>query len=242
LLTLHSPFFQREYFPESQIVKAIIYFEACRYPETRRIVDDFIKRFTRVMREIQQIAESKDPAEKLYNRIKQMQQTASRGDEEDATARVMSLTLSDPEIKTARDVVSQVEEQLALLKEMPEEFQRNELGLELNENLRATLLDRMKAAGITARKKFEHELYGLKSLLAQALRIKIEVARAEREIIQSKMRGEATEDDLVPAVQRSVVDDEHLYWPYEGEYWRDELGTYELDFSMCRPLSGNPQP
>jgi hypothetical protein len=22
------------------------------------------------------------------------------------------------------------------------------------------------------------------------------------------------------------VSDEHLFWPYEGEFWRDELGTY----------------
>ena len=23
-----------------------------------------------------------------------------------------------------------------------------------------------------------------------------------------------------------AVSDEHLFWPYEGEFWRDELGTY----------------
>ena len=23
------------------------------------------------------------------------------------------------------------------------------------------------------------------------------------------------------------MNDERVYWPYEGEYWRDELGTYE---------------
>ena len=25
----------------------------------------------------------------------------------------------------------------------------------------------------------------------------------------------------------TAVDDERVYWPYEGEYWRDELGTYQ---------------
>ena len=24
-----------------------------------------------------------------------------------------------------------------------------------------------------------------------------------------------------------AVNDDQLYWPYEGEYWRDELGTYQ---------------
>jgi hypothetical protein len=24
-----------------------------------------------------------------------------------------------------------------------------------------------------------------------------------------------------------AVSDDQLYWPYVGEYWRDELGTYQ---------------
>ena len=36
MITLHSPFFQNEYFPESLTVKAIIYYENCRYEEATR--------------------------------------------------------------------------------------------------------------------------------------------------------------------------------------------------------------
>jgi hypothetical protein len=25
-----------------------------------------------------------------------------------------------------------------------------------------------------------------------------------------------------------VVDDEHEFWPFRGEYWRDELGYYRV--------------
>ncbi len=35
LLTLQSPYFKDEYYPESWILKAIIYYENCRYPEAR---------------------------------------------------------------------------------------------------------------------------------------------------------------------------------------------------------------
>ena len=31
------------------------------------------------------------------------------------------------------------------------------------------------------------------------------------------------------------VADDQLYWPFEGEYWRDELGTYEYTLTWgCR--------
>ena len=28
-------------------------------------------------------------------------------------------------------------------------------------------------------------------------------------------------------VRAGGVPDDYLYWPYVGEYWRDELGTYQ---------------
>jgi outer membrane protein assembly factor BamD (BamD/ComL family) len=238
LLTLHSPFFEREYFPESQLVKAIIYFEACRYGETREIVDTFYRRFKDVMKEIQRIAESRESPELLYDRIVTMQQVSAEekaGD--DVTQRLVSLALADPAIRTARSVVQQTQDQIELVKKLPAEFREARIGREVFDELQDLAAARAREAGEVTRKKFEGELYELKSLLAQALRIKIEVVSAEKQAIARKMRGEANQDAIIPAVARSVVGDEQLFWPYEGEYWRDELGTYELDFSMCRPLA-----
>lgn len=236
LLTLHSPFFEREYFPESKIVKAIIYFEACRYGETRGIVDGFLGRFTQVMKEIQRIADSKEAPELLNDRIAQLQAAADE-DDEDVTARLVSIALQDPGIRTARAVVNQVKEQDDLWGQMTDDFRQSRLGSELNESLKESVAQRAREAGEVTRAKFERELYALRSLLAQALRIKIEVARSEREALERKLRNESSQDELIPAKESAVVDDEHVYWPYEGEYWRDELGTYELDFSMCRRLA-----
>src|SRR5690606_3018647 len=108
LLTLHSPFFEREYFPESKIVKAIIYFEACRYPETRVIVDDFLELFTPVMKEVQNVAESEQAPQLLYERISELRDQQ----DDDVMSRIVNLALADPEIRTAREVVSQVRTQV----------------------------------------------------------------------------------------------------------------------------------
>ncbi|HSI06772.1 MAG TPA: hypothetical protein VLC93_19940, partial [Myxococcota bacterium] len=127
LLTLHSPFFEREYFPESQLVKAIIYFEACRYGEARQITDGFIDRYTTVMNEIDKLAASGESGEKIYDRIAQLQ---SGGSDDDVTARLVSLALSDPEIRTSRAVLTQVNEQQTQLSKMSEQFRTSKLGEE----------------------------------------------------------------------------------------------------------------
>ena len=41
LITLSSPFFRDEYFPEALILKAVIYYENCRYRESHVILEDF---------------------------------------------------------------------------------------------------------------------------------------------------------------------------------------------------------
>ena len=84
------------------------------------------------------------------------------------------------------------------------------------------------------RRRLRIEAETLRGLLAQGLRIQLEIARAEREVLQRSANGEVVGEVIPPANLEVKVDDEHLYWPYEGEFWRDELGTYEVAFSQCR--------
>lgn len=236
LLTLQSPFFEKEYFPESRIVRATIYFEACRYPETRQIVDDFIMQYSKLLREMQKVTDSHEAPEIIYaNLMGIAQRDASQQD--DTAIRVLNLMLHSSELQTAHAVVEQINDSKKYLeKNMSKPFQQSTIGNELFKALNKDLIEASKAAGVAIQSKFEQESYALKNLLAQALRIKIEVTHAEREVLEAQMHHQPDPNPVIPAVARTVVDDEHLYWPYEGEYWRDELGTYELDFSMCKQL------
>ena len=40
LITLASPFFKDEYFPEALVLKAVVYYENCRYTEALTMVED----------------------------------------------------------------------------------------------------------------------------------------------------------------------------------------------------------
>jgi hypothetical protein len=82
----------------------------------------------------------------------------------------------------------------------------------------------------------EQERDFLAGLISQALRIKLENDSAELDLLK---RAKAGEYDLGPTLQpydwSPATDDEKIYWPYQGEYWRDELGTYEYTLTWgCR--------
>ena len=76
-------------------------------------------------------------------------------------------------------------------------------------------------------------LQDLRRHLAGALKIKQETLKARRgDSPDSVLKEQAA---AAAAKQLIEVDDEHIEWPFTGEYWRDELGSYLYDIdSLCK--------
>jgi len=238
LLTLHSPFFVDEYFPESYILKAVIYFENCRYPEARSILEDFTRRYEPVYQELVRLTARKVPPSTFYEEIEQGQK-AGDADRGSLMRKVMKIALTDDAIDRLNDSIQQLE------KEMDEgvagrgRFARTALGEDLLQRLKADRARLVEEAGARARQKLEAERDDLKRLLEQALRVKIEVSRKEREALEASLAKGAPVNVLRPYRYTTAVSDEHEYWPYEGESWRDELGTYSYTLTRgCREGPG----
>jgi len=71
----------------------------------------------------------------------------------------------------------------------------------------------------------------LRELLAQSLRLSYEIAGREKELATSNEPGLAAQPQRDPP---QVKDDEEV-WPFQGEYWRDELGSYRYQLGQrCR--------
>jgi hypothetical protein len=84
---------------------------------------------------------------------------------------------------------------------------------------------------------------GIRDLLEQGLRIKIEVSRREREGLEAQIARKGGGPVLRDYRYSAAVSDEHLYWPYDGEFWRDELGTYAYTLTKgCRAAPDEARP
>ncbi len=62
LLTLQSPYFKDEYFPESYVLKAIVYYENCRYPEARLVLETLSSIYEPVFDELTRITSTPQSA------------------------------------------------------------------------------------------------------------------------------------------------------------------------------------
>ena len=240
LLTLQSPYFREEWFPESWILKAIIYYENCRYPEARAILDEFHATYGDVHKELGDLTARKVQPSAFFDLLEDAGK--GRPGVRPMMRRILKLALTDQSVKRLNDSVLEVENEMdAGLSGRREAFRSSALFRDLKDKLekeRGRLVDE---AGARARAKLEYERDALRDLLQQALRIKIEVARKEREALEIALKQGGQVDVLKDYRYSVAVSDEHLYWPYDGEFWRDELGTFTYTLTKgCRDTGARP--
>jgi outer membrane protein assembly factor BamD (BamD/ComL family) len=239
LITLHSPYFKDEYFPESYVLKAIIYYENCRYPEARAILEDFNATFEPVYAELDRTTARSAPPAAFYEAIEELDK--GRTQPTPAMRKVLKAAFSDRNIErlsvSIREVEAEMDEKLPRARQV---FRDSPLAQDLRRQLGAERQRLSAEAGARARQKLEYERDALRELLQQSLRIKIEVSRKEREALEVALASGGKVDVVRPYKFSAAVSDEHLFWPYEGEFWRDELGTYA--YTLTKGCRDGPAP
>ncbi|WP_186001807.1 MULTISPECIES: adventurous gliding motility protein GltC [Corallococcus] len=231
LITLSSPFFREEYFPEALILKAVIYYENCRYRESNLILQDFERTYLPVHDELDALVKKNMDASEYYTVLAEVQKKNKDGLEKNGTdvllERILRLALTDQDLKKTNDSILELEGEMDLFSNKGDTFKYSELTKQLLEGLKVQRTSLIAKAGIMAKGKLETELGALKLLLANGLRIKFETTTKEKEFLEEQLKA-GGRTAIVKKYKYSVaVQDDQLYWPYEGEYWRDELGTYQ---------------
>ncbi|MBS1149007.1 MAG: Tetratricopeptide repeat domain protein [Myxococcaceae bacterium] len=232
LITLASPFFRDEYFPEALILKAVIYYENCRYRESLSIIEDFERIYGPVQEELSALVDKDMDAAAYFEVLDKIQKKNKEGIEKRGTdellERILKLALTDKDLKKTADSITELEGEIDGFGTKSDPFKFSNLAKSLIEGLKTQRAELIKTAGQMAKSKLEFELVALKTLRANGLRIKFETNAKEKDFLETQLGPEGKKTEIVKKVAYSVaVSDDHLYWPYVGEYWRDELGTYQ---------------
>src|SRR4051812_18204967 len=237
LLTLHAPFFQGRYYPESYVLKALVLYENCRYPEARRTLREFEARYRPLHDGLAGALERMPTAQTAVTALSQPGGLASFPEgSRDEVARVISA----PELKTGLSQVSEMAQELDSIDRRPS-FQRTALARAALPRLREARLDLLQSVGDRVRSRLSLERGELRELLGQGLRLDFEIAGREKEI------AETPDGAVAPAAQHRTpptVDEDEVLWPFEGEYWRDELGSYryQLGEKCAKPRPAPAKP
>lgn len=241
LVTIQSPFFEREYYPESHILKAITFYENCRYPEARSFLEQFEKQFGGVIEEVKRLTQTSGGATALYEELSSLERRVAEGNDDAQrssaiTARILRLAFKDKRLAAYRNAIVEVESEKTRLTTVPAPFGGSDAHAALLSQLDERRAQLVELAGGLLGKKLGEELGFLQDLNAKLVRIQFEITKQEKEALAASLQNESLTVPLVGYRFSTATDDERVYWPFLGEYWRDELGTYMYTLTHgCRP-------
>jgi tetratricopeptide (TPR) repeat protein len=240
LHTVNSPYFASQYFPESRVLQALILFYNCHYDDVDQIVKEFVNDYYPLMTQFKaEINQFADP-NAFYFWLARLSKAGSEGEYSLRFQRIFNAALADKKLRRKFEFVSQLNEEVQKLEKLGGKGAERGLIGQLKGDVEAYRSLVIGEAGSLAQARLVRIVKDLQRHLASALKIKGETLRARRGDISN---AAAQEQAAAAAAYRGLaIDEEHIQWPFDGEYWRDELGAYLYETKSRCEAAPAPEP
>jgi TolA-binding protein len=222
--TIFSPYFEKTaYYPEALVLKAVVFFYNCQMENASAMVSKFHERYDPVQTELTtKLSEFKDN-ESFYKFLLQVRD--GNANLSPAIRPIVSSALSDRTVLRHLEYVKQLENEEKRLKEAPPAFKNSSVGARILQDSALAKSFAVEQAGDLARGRYNRLIGELQEFMNQIDAVDLEVATFERGQLSQAMQEQQT-GAAGSKGGRVEVDEEHQVWPFDGEYWRDELGFY----------------
>ena len=241
LQTLHSPFYDHEYMPETLIVRGIVYLYICRFDELEKTVELFSTQYGQYSKIMNQFYNDNPSGSHLYAReisiADQIRQGKKLNDRLGLPYPILRTILKEGDIQRSLKTQNRIKEEIASVDQDPK-FQ-NSAGFIayakriLNRRLTST----QKYLSESVRSHLEYRIKEWKELEDQVGYLRFEMINAKKESLKQKIAGN-TLDGIDIDQDRSrdfYVENGYEYWPVDREVWADELGNYfYMGNQLCR--------
>ncbi len=233
--TLHSPFFENRFFPESYILQAITFLRLCRYKEVKSSLSRFKSRYQGTFRDLNKMLSKYDNDQKGFFKLVYDYRTGTLDNFKEAHPILDSLARTDV-YKEAGNTIRFTDNELARLTRYNGRWGSSGLQDELSSFLRNKKASAVKDAGKRLFDKGTGYFAYLKELSDQTIGINTEMVLGRVDALRAKLKvGTADKKaNFIGGLQELNVSQDLEYWPFEGEYWEDELGGYVYNIdSIC---------
>jgi tetratricopeptide (TPR) repeat protein len=233
--SLQAPFFDNFVKPESVAealtVKATIYFYNCQYGRAADAITEFRETYEPLALELKKLVDSTTANDQFYelaDKIRNGNSSLPKDTEQAARA-----VLSDRMLARRFDYVKELDRELAEHEKADPAWKSTAVANAVITDITLQRSLTVNEAGDLARQRISRLVGELAALIKRVIKIEIEILQGEKgqletELIQEQQVMSSGKDT---DVSRIVVDDEHQFWPFRGEYWRDELGYYRVKLS-----------
>ena len=221
--TLYSPYFTDAFYPEALVLKAVTFFVNCQVDNAEATVVQFHDLYDPVKQELDEVLRKHQDNADFFAFLQRVQR-----DEADLSPRVRPIVetaLSDRTVLQHLEYVDLLDEEQERLNRSSQTFQDSPVGGQILQDIALAKAFAVDQAGDLARGRYKRLIRELQDLSNQVDTVELEIATFRRGQIDQELQQQMT------LAQQSKggdvnVDEEHQLWPFNGEWWRDELGFY----------------
>ncbi len=238
--TLHSPFYINRFYPESYILQSITFLRLCRFKQVKASLARFRGRYKNTYGLLRKMLNSYDNNPKGFFKLVYDYRSGNLNRYKDAQAIIDSLSRTDI-YREAGNTLRFSDIEMARLDSGSMRSRWAQSGL-LDE-VKSFLKNKKQAAIRSAGRQLYTKAAGYFSYLSelsnQTKLIQTEMLLGRIDRMRRRLNvGQADKkSNFIGGLQPLVVGQEYEYWPFEGEYWEDELGTYVYNVdAQCNKL------
>lgn len=243
--TLHTPFYENFYNPESLILRTIVLVFACQPEEAEKSLSAYQKNYATLSTVLSDIQKSQTKPEFYFKQIEEAQKHLKSlrvGRESryggEVPFFVVRAAMEKASLKNKLSYLQKVQSERDLIKKnlnKKDDVPVRQYALKI---LNVRIAKVSQEAGEVLRDMLPATVQELSVLNGDASLLKYEVLGSKKRQARTKyiksVNKENSEHVDGKTSRAFYIQNGYRYWPFEGEYWRDELGNYHyLGVNYC---------
>ncbi|MBO9667318.1 MAG: hypothetical protein J7501_10960 [Bdellovibrio sp.] len=226
--TLHSAYYEDFYMPESLLLRAIVYLYICKYDEMEKVLNLFENTYGPVRTKIGDFIKSTNDANAYYLEVEKANiiKTTDKAANLRLPYIVVRNVMDQGDVKRSMHYLTRLNQEKRRVENSPS-FRASALGqyslkilANRSKNTKFAIGDMVKAHLLNMRVE-------LRDLYEQAGFIRYEMINGRKETVKKKIAGKDLGDQIDDKVDRQFyIENGFQYYPFQGEFWLDEVGNY----------------
>ena len=214
--TFDAPYFSNAYYPESEVLRSLIYFANCQYEDAAVVALGFQRKYLPMEAELDRVTGGVSGGNQDERFLKLLADLrADRAGISASVKPVVQRALADRQLLRKVEYVAFIDAERERVTKLSPAFRASTLGADVGDALQLGRDLAVRDAAELGRGHLRRARAELEAQLRNDAGVLVAVATALRD-------AHPTETAKVTLVS----DPEHVTWPFDGEFWRDELGSY----------------
>ncbi len=228
LQSVDSPFFDGVYHPDATLLRVLIFYYLCKYIDGQKMLAKFTERHYPIAEQLETaIREAEKDPNRLFKAL-----YAWKTERKDAgiplPEAVRQHFASDSNLVHVGNYIAGIDRELQAVAALKTGWERSALRRDLEGALDKRRRSATEDKGREAMAKLRGMHAVLQGHLGSSEIYKVELITAEKDLYDAAYRGQLL-DKIANRKMDPNVPQGYRYWPFQGEYWLDELGWYEVN-------------